>query len=467
MTSFDALIRDATAFLEHSRTCPKHHVSHTGSLCYLLDFYGYVGRQEDGARFVRELVATIRTQGSAKVFYPGLADPYNMSNNVIDSGSCVDAIARFCHLNKGAFGDDEHARIKGALREVVETYLAGAAADKPITNQRLWGLTGVASFARYAGEEEKYRDVVRRSIERAFADMTVDGFFRYYPGASRHASFAGYDGISEFYQSRHIAFIRYSLEALGMDSAPYEENLQKAEHALLAMYGADGIKDLRLECKRWYWLSGYEVAASGFDSYALARSDIPEAKPALHNALYQVRRHFFDGYLHSHIGAPINFQCPIFWTAHLAWTLRINGIEKKFDGTDSLESFSFEFKGQEVYAKTSATERVLIDARWSERNPTVGIFDNGLPTTVRWHAKMPNLPPRLGLSAREVLNQSFAALRGGCVREALLRLSLFARECVIMLLPRYATGWGKVTLLYKGGIPYTEVAPASKYGTLL
>ncbi len=233
------------------------------------------------------------------------------------------------------------------------------------------------------------------------------------------------------------------------------------------MYDPRGIKDLRLECKRWYWLSSYEVAASGFDAYALASAAAPEAEAVLHNALYQARRHFFDWYLHSHLGAPINFQCPIFWTAHLAWMLRVGEIKNTFDGATALVPFNFEFRGAEVYAKTTPAARILINTRFGERNPTVGIIENGLSSGVGWRWRMPHLPPAMSLSLREVLNHSYAALRGGYVREALLRLGLFVRECVVMLLPRYNKAWGKVALSYKAGMPHTEVVPASKYGTLL
>ena len=448
--------------------CSKHHVEHTGSNCYLLDFYEYLGEREKGKEFVGYLLQRIVKDGGKFIFYPGLLDPMNMSNNVIDCGSAVDALSRYLMRNRSLFTSDEHMHFTEQLRSVVDTYLAEAARDKPLTNQRLWGLTGVASFAKYAGEEGRFHELARASIEQAFADMTADGFFRYYPDARVHGAFEGYDGITAFYQSRCSSFIRYSIKALNMDGSPYEKRLAAADRALLAMYTTDGTKDLRLECKRWYWQSPYEVASAGFDAYALAASAVPEAKSALHNLLYQVRRHFFDGYLHSHIGLPVNFQCPIFWTAHLAWMLRVQHIDETFSAAERLSPFAYALNGKEIFTDTSASRRILVNARWQERNPTVGVFENGLEGRFLWRLSFPRFPPSFFVSVRETGNHVWVALRGLHIKEALLRCARFAKECAVMLLPRYSTRYGKVDSFTVGEHEVTVVvSPASKYGTLL
>lgn len=463
MPDLDTILRQGAAYLEQHRRCPKHRVEHTGSECYLLDFYTELGEVEKGKELIRHLLSLIVADGESKVFYPGRLDPMNMSNSAIDSGSAVDAISRFVRLHAESFTSEQYADIVAKVREVVETYLATPAADKPITNQRLWALTGIASFARLAAEESKYRAFAAASIERAFADMTPDGFFRYSPG-DRHP---GYDGITEFYQSRHSAFIRYVLAELGMNAGPYEARLAQADRALLALYEANGIKDLRLECKRWYWQSAYEVAATGFDTYALAHATEPAAPAALHNALYQLRAHFRAGYLHSDQGYDINFQCPIFWTAHLAWMLRIENIRERVAEARALVPFSYTFKGREVFIHTTPEGRMLIDARWMPRNPSTGIFDNGLPDKAHWAFKIPTLPPGLGFSFRETANHIFYALRGGHLREATIRKLLFIRECIVMVLPRYSERYGKIEQLeYEDGRVTGLVTPASKYGTL-
>lgn len=467
MNTFDELVRDAASYLETHQCCGKHHVEHTGSNCYLLDFYSTLGEIEKGKELIAYLFTLVTDTKWGKVFYPGHMNPMNMSQNVIDTGACVDSISRFLRLHQSAFTNEEHVSYSARLREVAETYLKSAAAEKSLTNQRLWGLTGLTSYARYVGTHE-YDDIVRASIERAFADMTVDGFFLYMPHAREHGNFEGYEGITTFYQSRCTAFIRYSLDAVGIDATPFEERLRQSEQALLAMYRSDGTKDLRLECKRWYWQSAYEVASAGFDAYTLAHSHEPAANVALHNLLFQTRRHFFDGYLHSHLGAPVNFQCPIFWTAHIAWMLRVGDIKSKFDTALSLEDFSFRFEGTEVFADTNSSRRVLVNARWQKRNFNEGIYDNGLSGSVWWSLRCPALPPVFLFSIRETVNHTWYAVRGGHFSEAVLRMWRFARECIVMLLPRYSTRYGKLSLLtLKGDALEVLVSSGTKYGTLL
>jgi len=465
--TFLQLVKDSVHYLERNYTCPKHHVSHTGSVAYLLDFYDYLGEVEKGKKLVDDLLNLIvESPTGGKVFYPGHLNPMNMSQNVIDTGTAVDTIARFARRNTEVFSAKEHQRIQTALAEVVESYLTGAASSKKITNQRLWGLTGLASFGRYAKETGKFKDVAGKSIRQAFIDATPDGFFRYFPNPEKHS--LPYDGITTFYQSRHTAFIHYALQELGMDNAQYQEDIERSVSALLSMYGSSGIKDLRMECKRWYWLGSYEVASHPFDAFALAQSSQPVARLALHNVLYQIKKHFYDGFMHSHTGINLDFQCPIFWTAHLAWLTRIEGIEKMFDGIREPVPFEFLFKGKEAFTKTSKdSNRILVNARWQERNPTEGILTNGLKGKCVWSFKIPRLPHAYFFSVREVLNHSWYALRGGRLLEAIVRLVRFAWLSFHGILPRYCVSSGKIEALnYSENELIVGVVLASKFGTL-
>lgn len=466
MSDFDTLVHEAARYLEGSKKCSKHHVEHTGSLCYLLDFYTYLGEHDRAVSHIEHLLTLITDTKGGKVFYPGHLNPMNMSQNVIDTGATVDAIARYLHLHRDLFSQEEHNRYDAILSAVAESYLKSAAQEKYLTNQRLWGLTGLASYARYA-KTHAYDAIIVRSIETAFSDMTVDGFFVYIPHAKGHGNFEGYDGITAFYQSRCTAFIRYSLGAVGLDTDPYEERLRQSERALLSMYTAHGTKDMRMECKRWYWQSSYEVASAGFDAYALTHTQETAGRVALHNLLFQVHRHFFEGRLHAHIGAQVNFQCPIFWTAHLAWMLRIEDIRERFGSAKALEAFAYRFEGREVFTNTSSAGRVLLNTRWQQRNFNEGTYDNGLTGRVFWSLRVPSLPPAFVFSIRETVNHTWYAIRGGCVAEAALRVLRFARECIVMCLPRYSVHYGKVaSWSVRDGVVEVSVTPATKYGTL-
>lgn len=467
MRTFDSMIHEAASFLEASYTCKKHHVQHTGSTAYLLDLYDFLGEAEKGKKLVWNLIGRIvESPDGGKVFYPGHLNPMNMSQNVIDTGTAVDAIARFAHRRKNSFSEEEHQKIKSALKEVVETYLAEASTTKKITNQRLWGLTGVASYAKYAGEESNYQNIAKASIEKAFNDMTVDGFFRYFPDPPEHS--LPYDAMTTFYQSRHTAFLMYSTHALGLDVSEYEENIKKSINALLSMYDSKGIKDLRMECKRWYWLGSYEVASHPFDAFTLSQSSQPTARLALHNVLYQIKKHFYGGFMHSHKGTNLDFQCPIFWTAHLAWLTRIPEVEKLFDQAKEIKPFSFSYHGKEIFTKTEGKVRVLINMLWQPRNLTTGIIENGLPDHSSFRVKFPKLPHAVLFSWRELLNHSWYALRGGHFVEAMYRLWILFFESFFMFLPYYSTSYGKINSiqLNEDGRVVVSVTPATKYGSL-
>lgn len=461
------MIHDAAHYLEQHYICPKHHVTHTGSNAYLLDFYLYLKEDTKGKQFLFKLLELIvANPDGGKVFYPGHLNPMNMSQNVIDTGTAVDAIARFTHERQKLFSEDEHEYIKNALQEVVETYLSEAARSKKITNQRLWGLTGVASYAHYVGEEQKYHDLAKESITKAFRDMTIDGFFRYYPDPGLELE--QYDDITAFYQSRHTTFIMYVTSLLRLDSSQFQKDLDKSMHALLAMYTEKGVKDMRMECKRWYWLSPYEVASHAFDAYALAHSSVEGASSALQNVLFNVRTHFRSGKLNAAKGINNNFQCPIFWTAHMAWLTRIPNIEKLFDRQTELVPFSYQFSGNEIVTHTTPHKRILVSKRFGKRNPTTGIYTNGIVMNdIRW-GRIPALPHAYLFSIREVVNHAWYAFRGFRFIEGLLRLWYFSLDSLALLLPIYYMKYGKVTSITetKGRIRVT-VVPGSKFGSLL
>lgn len=466
MSAFRGMIHDAARYLEANRTCKKHHVDHTGSNAYLLDFYDYLGEIDNGKQLVHELLDLIvESPDGGKVFYPGHLNPANMSQNVIDTGTAVDTISRFVDRNRDSFSEEEHKKVESDLREVVESYLADAAENKKVTNQRLWGLTGVASFARYTRSEKQYEHIVKSSFQKAFNDMSVDGYFRYYPDPEPHL--LPYDNMTTFYQSRHTAFMRYVLERMSLDDDVWKDKLAVSVEALLSMYTEHGWKDMRMECKRWYWLSKYEVASHAFDAFALSYSSLPESKTALNNLLFLIRSHFKDGRLKSHQGVQLNFQCPIFWTAHLAWLVRIPNIEERFNNAISLKPFAYTFSGKEVFTCTTKRKRILVNTLLQERNPTTGIFDNGLSSSVWKLGRIPHLPHAFVFSIREVVNHALVAVKGFNFLEAIARLTFFGKESMHALLPLYSVRYGAITSFRVDEKNVSiSVKPATKYGTV-
>jgi len=121
-----------------------------------------------------------------------------------------------------------------------------------------------------------------------------------------------------------------------------------------------------------------------------------------------------------------------------------------------------------VFTDTSPSHRTLINARWQKRNANEGTYNNGLDDASYWRFKMPAMPPAFVFSIRELVVHSWGALRGGHMRELILRPWRFAKEFIVMFLPRYSLRYGKIeSLTYKDNRVEVAVRPATKYGTIL
>ena len=257
--------------------CAKHRVEHTGKIAYAailnLELFDATGGAEylERAKLYAEFVySKIKPDPSGKywIVWPGNYSRYNMSNSSLDAGSGIDALSSLLLHPESGLSEETIKKYRDAVWKVSSSYLAEAASEKPITNQRLWAGTGLA--AAYAlFHEKKWKDAVLKGIERAFREQLADGFFSYHPSPEKSCMPGSARDITSFYHSRHIGFILYSLDRLGVDWRSHEANLSKGIRALIALIGRDGLKSIRAETKRWYWHSFYEVASYSFDIYAL------------------------------------------------------------------------------------------------------------------------------------------------------------------------------------------------------
>lgn len=270
--------------------------------------------------------AGTRTLGDF-IFYPGRLGKYNMSNSVIDSGACSDVLASFYLAFQTKLTSQEKEQIKEAVFKNCSSYLIKASVDKEITNQRLWGSTGLASAYKAFGEQS-WQEACLKSIGKSLSEMWPDGSFPYHPNWQKYGLPQAANDITPYYHSRCIAFIFYALENFGQNFEPYREKLVNAADLLCAMYRPDGIKVIELESKRWYWNSPYEIASNAFDVYALVKTyQLTGRLKYLYYAqksLNQILKHQLkDGGITSHLGSSqYNFQCRVFWNSHLAWLVR-------------------------------------------------------------------------------------------------------------------------------------------------
>ncbi len=323
--------------------CPKHRIGHTGKNVYsvIIDLYLYESTGEGKyfkrakSRVERTLVKLIKDPDYGHwMFYPGRLTRWNMSNSVIDSGACTDVLSSFYLAYASDLRPDEREKIKETIFKNSDGYLNEAVIKKEITNQRLWGGTGL-SRAYQIFHEEKWRQNLLKSIEKSLEEMWTDGTFPYHPSWEKAGIFKGIYDTTTFYHSRCVAFIYYILENIGEDIGKYKEKLIKATDLLVAMYQPNGIKNIDLECKRWYWNSSYEIASAPFDVYTFLKSyeltgNVIYSYYA-HKAFEQILKHQIkDGGIDSHLSQPRNnFQCRVFWNSNLAWLVR------------AMEKFSF------------------------------------------------------------------------------------------------------------------------------
>ncbi len=341
MQTLDLFKKVSDYFVQKTREdgsliCPKHGVEHTGKNVYsvIIDLELYKTTQDE-KYFQRAKSRVQRTclqlgqdpEYGYWIFFPGRLGRWNMANSIIDAGACVDALSCFYLNYSNKLSLKEKQDIEQAILKVGDSYLTKHIVVKPITNQRLWGATGLAK-AYQIFKKPEWREALINSVEKSFEEMLPDGVFPYNPNWRGSNASQGINDTTPYYHSRCIAFIYYILESIGEPLDKYQDKLVKATDLLVAMYQPDGIKNINLEAKRWYWNSSYEIASNTFDIYALGKSyNLTKNTTYLYysqKALNQIFKHLLkDGGITSHLKEPQHsFQCRIFWNAHLAWMLR-------------------------------------------------------------------------------------------------------------------------------------------------
>ena len=467
---FNNFLEQITRYLGRNIYCQKHKIEHTGKNIYAVDFYSYLGELEKAKELILNTVKKLIKDGDNWIFYPGGLNHYNKSNNIVDCGAIVDCISSFLKKHKDIFTKDELNKIEDVLKKVVYTYLIKAAVYKPVTNQRLWGLTGLASYYNYS-KDEQLLDPIKESINISLSEMTSDGFFIYFPNAGEHNSFEGYNGPTTYYQSRHTSFLYYVIEKAGLDLKDYSVKLEKSIEALLGMYKKEGYKDLNLECKRWYWLSDYEIASHSFDVYALSKSSNPLAGQLLNNLLFQVKNHFYNGYLHSHKGINNNFQCYVFWNAHLAWIVRVVNIKELWNKSQNLKEIDFNIKLDRLVNVSGNNYQIILNNFWQSRNFTSGVINNGFPNLYNkkfFRFKFIYPKKNILISIRENLYHIRVAFHGAKFIEGFYLFYWMIKEVFISFLPIYQLKYGKINKFnWYGNKLKFEIIPATKFGVLL
>jgi len=319
--------------------CHKDRVEHTGKNTYsiIIDIALYQNTKED-MYFKRALGRARRAvenliyieEEDCYIFYPGSQNNRNASNSIIDGGAIIDSLSLFLKNFADKLETTDYENIKNAIIKHSNTYLKKYVVDKPITNQRLWGATGLASAYNIFADRNDWRDAVITSIKKSLNEQNKDGSFSYHPNYKEINGHPGMADISPYYHGRHIAFILHALEMLNEDIDSYLEPLIKATNVLLAMYEPTGLKNMFLEGKRWYWNSIYEVASNPYDIYVFTKMyKITGDSNYLiyaNRSLDALSKHQLeDGGITSNKGDADNWQCRIVWNSHIAWLAKVIG----------------------------------------------------------------------------------------------------------------------------------------------
>lgn len=328
--------------------CAKHKVEHVGKTVYSIGIdihlFNSTGEDKYKDRVIKRAKRIITLIGEEKGthFFIPTGDPkWNMSNRIIDSGAAVDMLSLVL-LNADKLSVDKQllSEISSVVETCSDTYLVINAVKKDHTNQRLWGATGLGTSYKFFKKEE-YKKAIQDSCERSFNEYLEDGSIPYVTdegGLKTHSSIVD---TTTYYHSRHIAFMSYALDSVGDLDEELFSRMKPTIDFLIGMYQANGVKNIRLETKRWYFTSSYEIASHSYDVHALALAyrytkDPKYAYYAV-ESLKQLYKHQVrdDGGIEDHLGETSNFQCPYFWNSHCAWLTRVyDVVEDLFEAAE-------------------------------------------------------------------------------------------------------------------------------------
>ena len=316
--------------------CAVHGVEHTArtatSIVIDLALHRATGQDRywDRAqrRALRVVARLVRDpEHGAWIFAPGRLDPYNCSNNVIDSGECARCLGTLLLHTGDRLDATLRERVAEALHRNATTYLTDAVVTKEVTNQRLWGAMGLATAARALGETAWFA-AVHASIERSLAEQHADGSFPYHPQPERFGLHPGAADVSVYYQARVLTYLWQALAMLGEDAGavlePTLAALRRGLDFLRATYTPAGTKCAALEGKRWFWAGPYEVGSHPLDVHALLHGATQFADSSLSILAKQAyavwRQHLARMVLACREPAGRDdFICPDFHAADASW----------------------------------------------------------------------------------------------------------------------------------------------------
>ena len=363
--------------------CAVHGVEHTArtatSIVIDLALRRVTGQDrywERALRRARRVVARLvrDPEHGAWIFAPGRLDPYNCSNNVIDSGECARCLGTLLLYADDMLDAALREQVTEALRRNATTYLTDAVVTKEVTNQRLWGAMGLATAAR-ALDETAWFAAVRTSIERSLAEQHADGSFPYHPEPDHFGLHPGAADVSVYYQARVLTYLWQALAMLGEDAGTVREPtlaaLRRGLDFLTVTYTPAGTKCAALEGKRWFWAGPYEVGSHPLDVYALLHGAAQFADSSLKTLAEQAytvwQQRLADMVLACREPAGRDdFICPDFHAADAAWLAALILAPPGSDGDMGPTPRPLPFREGESRRVRAFAEAVLVRLQTAE-----------------------------------------------------------------------------------------------------
>lgn len=326
------LIKGGADYLYANQNCHEDNLPH-GRRAYVWTLQNWLykhGRSEEWRRKAKvvedDLYPTVRKNPSGDtIIFPGLYHRRNYSTNAIDCGVFVDSFFDFAELCAG-----DTRLLESKVYDVSNDYiLKKLASRKDVHDQYLWAATGLARFL-HSNEKSAKAPIYREALEDVL-DFWV-----------RHHEKSGYSpymesdpfmgGLTPYYFSRRIAFSWYILEKAKLHRPDIEKKLVQSTRFFATLFRPDGVKEMRLEAKRYYFSGPYEAASHPFDIYIFSKAHMyTNDELWLDLASVSLRRlmevQAKDGGIRSRRdedGGIRDWQCDTMRTGHLAWLTRVS-----------------------------------------------------------------------------------------------------------------------------------------------
>lgn len=372
------LLRRAGLYLQKANPCSEDQLDHAGRQAYAFPIFKHLQMRDAAVVLSSQLIPYVRpNQHGATIIFPGREVRRNYSTNAIDCGIFLDSIHDFLELCP-----DHKKTWDEQVDAMALTYNANKIkGHRQIHNQYLWAGTGLARWVQanpHHSENERIKHDLIDTVKHWLMHVMSDGYAPYLSSPTNRAL----SGLTTYYHSRCIAFCFYILEQCHMVLEPYSSHLLRAAEFLIRLQRPSGVKQLLIECKRYYFWGPHEVASHSFEIYVYDRCHQIAPDPQwvtlgalAFQRLLEAQRP--DGSLASYPGSQSwrDWQCPIMRTSHLAWLTRLTGAYAEAIQQTSSPSFAMPAKH---FSSTSSDKVILVGSSilWThfitEKAPLLG-----------------------------------------------------------------------------------------------